>query len=90
MEAIRGNEIAMIFQEPMTALNPVFTIGDQLSETILLHNPGMSKEDAKKRVLEVLKMVGIVREGIYDNYPHEFYQDVDFTKQIEPFFLSGN
>ena len=71
MEAIRGNEIAMIFQEPMTALNPVFTIGDQLSETILLHNPGMSKEDAKKRVLEVLKMVGIVREGIYDNYPHE-------------------
>ena len=71
MESIRGNEIAMIFQEPMTALNPVFTIGDQLSETILLHNPDMSKEDAKKRVLEVLKMVGIVREGIYDNYPHE-------------------
>ena len=71
MESIRGNEIAMIFQEPMTALNPVFTIGDQLSETILLHNPDMSKEDAKKRVLEVLKLVGIVREGIYDNYPHE-------------------
>ncbi len=71
MQSIRGNEISMIFQEPMTTLNPVFTIGDQLSETIGLHNPSMSKEAVKARVLEVLKLVGIVREGIYDNYPHE-------------------
>lgn len=71
MEHIRGNEISMIFQEPMTTLNPVFTIGAQLSECIKLHNPNMADEDVKNRVLEVLKLVGIVREGIYDNYPHE-------------------
>ncbi|MEG1459591.1 MAG: ABC transporter ATP-binding protein [Acetivibrio sp.] len=71
MEKIRGNEISMIFQEPMTTLNPVFTIGNQLSECIQLHNPKMSKKDVKKRSLEVLELVGIKREGIYDNYPHE-------------------
>ena len=71
MEKIRGNEISMIFQEPMTTLNPVFTIGNQLSECIQLHNPKMPVEDVKKRALEVLELVGIKREGIYDNYPHE-------------------
>lgn len=71
MEKIRGNEISMIFQEPMTTLNPVFTIGDQLSECIALHNPKMKKNDVIKRSLEVLELVGIKREGIYDNYPHE-------------------
>lgn len=71
MEKIRGNEISMIFQEPMTTLNPVFTIGNQVSECIQLHNPKMSKADVKKRSLEVLELVGIKREGIYDNYPHE-------------------
>lgn len=71
MEHIRGNEISMIFQEPMTTLNPVFTIGNQLSECIQLHNPKMAFEDVKKRALEVLELVGIKREGIYENYPHE-------------------
>ena len=71
MTKIRGNEIAMIFQEPMTSLNPVFTIGDQLAEIIELHNPQMSKEDVKKRVIELLRMVGIAREGIEKSYPHE-------------------
>ena len=71
MTKIRGNEIAMIFQEPMTSLNPVFTIGDQLAEIIELHNPKMSKEDVKKRVIELLRMVGIAREGIEKSYPHE-------------------
>ena len=71
MEKIRGNEISMIFQEPMTTLNPVFTIGNQLCECISLHNPEMSKKEVEARALETLKLVGIVREGILKNYPHE-------------------
>ena len=71
MEKIRGNEISMIFQEPMTTLNPVFTIGDQLCECISLHNPDMSKKAVEDKALETLKLVGIVREGILNNYPHE-------------------
>ena len=71
MEKIRGNEISMIFQEPMTTLNPVFTIGDQLCEVISLHNPKMDKKVVETRALEALKLVGIVRDGILKNYPHE-------------------
>ena len=71
MQKIRGNEISMIFQEPMTSLNPVFTIGDQLSEILELHNKDMDKKAIKERVVELLKMVGIVRDGIVDSYPHE-------------------
>lgn len=72
MRKLRGSDIAMIFQEPMTSLNPVFTIGYQLDETIELHNPGMSKKAVKDRSIEMLKLVGIARaEGIYDSYPHE-------------------
>ena len=72
MQDIRGNEIAMIFQEPMTSLNPIFTIGYQIDETIKLHRPDMKKEDIKKQTIEMLKLVGIARaEGIYDCYPHE-------------------
>lgn len=70
MEHIRGNEISMIFQEPMTSLNPVFTIGDQLTEVILRHKK-MTKQEAKDRALDTLKLVGIAREGILENYPHE-------------------
>ena len=72
MQKIRGNEISMIFQEPMSSLNPVFTIGDQLSEPLILHNPKMKKDEVKNRVIELLKMVGIAdAEGIYSRYPHE-------------------
>ena len=56
--ALRGNEISMIFQEPMTALNPVFTIGNQLRETLIVHNE-MSKEEAQKKGIEMLELVGI-------------------------------
>lgn len=70
-EKIRGNEISMIFQEPMTTLNPVFTIGDQLMECIALHNPDMKKKDVEARALETLEMVGIKRDGMLDLYPHE-------------------
>ena len=71
IEKIRGNEISMIFQEPMTTLNPVFTIGNQLCECISLHNRHMKKKEVEARALETLELVGIKREGILDNYPHE-------------------
>ena len=72
MQKIRGNEISMIFQEPMTSLNPVFTIGDQLAEPIELHNPKIKKQDLEKKIIEILKLVGIADpEGIINRYPHE-------------------
>ena len=72
MEHIRGNVVSMIFQEPMTSLNPVFRIGFQLDEIIKLHNPGMSDEEVKQRSVDAIKMVGIPdAEGIYERYPHE-------------------
>ena len=72
MEKIRGNRISMIFQEPMTSLNPVFRIGDQVDEVTRLHHPEMSKEAVKARTLEMLELVGIAnKEGVYSMYPHE-------------------
>ncbi len=72
MQKLRGNSMGMIFQEPMTSLNPVFRIGDQVDEVIKLHNPSMSAEDVKKRTLEMLQLVGIAnKEGVYRMYPHE-------------------
>ena len=72
MQEIRGNKISMIFQEPMTSLNPVFRIGQQVDEVTMLHNPGMSKEEVKARTLEMLDLVGIAnKEGVYSMYPHE-------------------
>ena len=72
MEKIRGNQISMIFQEPMTALNPVFRIGQQINEVIELHNPDMPEEKVKERTLEMLDLVGIAnKEGVYSMYPHE-------------------
>lgn len=71
MEKIRGNEISMIFQEPMTTLNPVFTIGNQLCECISLHNKELSKKEVTNRAIESLRLVGIARDGILENYPHE-------------------
>ena len=72
MSRIRGRQIAMIFQEPMTSLNPVFTIGNQLDEVTLLHIPGSGKEEARRRSLEMLNLVGIAMpERVYKSYPHE-------------------
>lgn len=73
MEKLRGSTVSMIFQEPMTALNPIFRIGEQLDEVILLHDgKGKSKEDVKKRTIELLDMVGIANStGVYKMYPHE-------------------
>lgn len=72
MRAIRGNEIAMIFQDPMTALNPVLTIGKQMSE-ILIRNKGLSRKAAKAAAIAMLEKVGIAEaERRYGQYPHEF------------------
>nr|WP_055265236.1 ABC transporter ATP-binding protein [Clostridium disporicum] len=72
MQKLRGNEISMIFQEPMTSLNPVFTIGDQLAEPLILHEPKLKKDDVEKKVIDLLKLVGIANpEGIVKRYPHE-------------------
>ena len=69
---IRGKDITMIFQEPMTSLNPVFTIGYQLDEVSFVHNPGITKEDAKKHSIEMLNKVGIsMPDHVYNSYPHE-------------------
>ncbi|MDD3252075.1 MAG: ABC transporter ATP-binding protein [Lachnospiraceae bacterium] len=68
---VRGNEISMIFQEPMTSLNPVYPVGRQVREAILLHQK-VSKEEAKQRVLEIFRAVGIPEpEKRYDSYPHQ-------------------
>jgi peptide/nickel transport system ATP-binding protein/oligopeptide transport system ATP-binding protein len=71
MRSIRGNKIAMIFQEPMTSLNPVYTIGNQITETIILHQ-GLRKREARKRAIEMLTAVGISSpEQRVDEYPHQ-------------------
>lgn len=72
VRSIRGNEIAMIFQDPMTSLNPVLTINRQISESLILHM-GMNKEQAKQRAIELLTMVGIPNPADrVDQYPHQF------------------
>ena len=72
MEKIRGKIVSMIFQEPMTSLNPVFRIGAQLDEVIALHNPDMKKEDVKAHSISMLELVGIANsQGVYKMYPHE-------------------
>ena len=73
MQEIRGNKLSMIFQEPMTALNPVLTIGQQIGEILTLHHPDMKKQEVRRRVLEALAEVGIANpETRIDQYPHEF------------------
>jgi len=72
MLSIRGDKISMIFQDPMTSLNPVYTIGNQIMEAITRHQ-GLNKKDARKKAIEMLKLVGIPSpEDRIDNYPHEF------------------
>ncbi len=70
---IRGNGIAMVFQDPMTSLNPVFKVGFQLSEALQVHHPEMSDRDARARSIELLSAVGVPEPSTrYDQYPHEY------------------
>jgi oligopeptide/dipeptide ABC transporter ATP-binding protein len=72
MRTIRGNEIAMIFQEPMTSLNPVYPIGDQIEEAILLHQKDLNKKQARERAVEMLRLVGIpAPEKRFHEFPHQ-------------------
>ena len=72
MQKLRGNYMSMIFQEPMTSLNPVFRIGAQIDEVLELHWHGHSEEEIRKRTVELLEMVGIANaEGVYKMFPHE-------------------
>ena len=70
LEAMRGNDVAMIFQDPMTALNPVLTVGDQIAESIMLHQ-NVSEAEAMEKAKEMLELVGIPGSRAYD-YPHQF------------------
>jgi peptide/nickel transport system ATP-binding protein len=72
MRKIRGNDIAMIFQEPMTSLNPVFTVGNQIMEAIELHQKGLSKKQIREKAIDMLRLVGIpTPETRVDDYPHQ-------------------
>ncbi|PLR66657.1 ABC transporter ATP-binding protein [Bacillus sp. UMB0893] len=71
LRKMRGNDIAMVFQEPMTSLNPLFKIGNQLEESLRVHQD-LTKKQAKERVIQILRLVGLPRpEELYDEYPHQ-------------------
>ncbi len=73
LRRIRGSEISMIFQDPMTSLNPVFTIGQQISDVVRAHHKDVSKAEARKRAIEMLELVGIPNaKQRVDDYPHQF------------------
>ena len=71
MRKYRGSQISMIFQDPMTSLNPLLTVGDQIREVIVTHHPEMSRQDARKHAEDMLEMVGITATR-YNDYPHQF------------------
>lgn len=73
MRALRGPDLSMVFQDPMSSLNPVYKVGDQVAEGLLQHNKGMKKAEAREKVLEMFRKLGIPDpEERIDCYPHQF------------------
>src|SRR6266511_4380844 len=73
LRRVRGKEVALVFQDPMTSLNPVLKIGSQIGEAIRTHNPGIKDEAVKNRTMDLLRLVGVPNpERRYEQYPHEF------------------
>jgi oligopeptide/dipeptide ABC transporter ATP-binding protein len=73
LREVRGDDVAMVFQDPMTSLNPVLRVGDQLGEAISIHRPDLKRAQVKERVIDLLKLVGVPSpEARYSQYPHEF------------------
>ncbi len=73
LQRVRGREIAMVFQDPMTSMNPVFTVGNQISEALLVHDPHMGDDKARARTVELLSLVGVPNpDSRFDQYPHEY------------------
>ncbi|MDP9440805.1 MAG: ABC transporter ATP-binding protein, partial [Actinomycetota bacterium] len=73
MRKFRGSQMGMIFQDPMTSLNPVFTVGHQIAEAVRVHEPGITKGRLRQRAVEMLALVGIPKpDKRVDSYPHEF------------------
>ena len=73
LRSIRGNDIAVVFQDPMTSLNPVFTVGTQVGEALTAHDPSLRGEEARRRAIELLDLVGVPQpERRYDQYPYEY------------------
>ena len=71
MRGVRGNRISMVFQDPMSSLNPVYTVGDQIGEAIRLHRPELSNDAVEQRIDEILQLVGIMPSRKHE-YPHQF------------------
>jgi len=91
MRKIRGNEIAMIFQEPMTSLNPVYRIGNQISEALAVHRPALSRKERWERAIELLRSVGIpAPEQRVRNYPHELSGGMQQRAMIAMALACGN
>ena len=73
VRAVRGADVAMVFQDPLSALNPYYTVGDQIAEAYLVHHPAATRDQARERALDMLRRVGIPNpEGRIDEYPHQF------------------
>ena len=89
MEAIRGRDISMIFQDPMTSLNPVLTVGEQIMEVIENHNTGLSRQEARKWAENMLERVGIPAER-FGEYPHQFSATTSMVMVCQLLFIFGS
>ena len=89
LEDLRGDDIAMIFQEPMTALNPLFTVGWQIGEAYEIHHPKATKEEVRSVTYEIMRKVGLPRvEEVFFNYPHQLSGGALCKKRLRSFLCT--